>query len=120
MSAFVHEYLLALALRFASPVLLMEFAGLGGIKLSMVEYSCVDNRQSNSENPWWLKFCRDYHRIINFYSYSVLFYLMEPFKKRRISNLFFLFCLSVGGANLVFYYQVELAARLYCPREVGP
>lgn len=29
-SAFVHEYLLALALRFASPVLLLEFAGLGG------------------------------------------------------------------------------------------
>lgn len=73
-----------------------------------------------TENPWWLKFCRDSHRIINFYSYAVLFYLMEPFKKRRISNLFVLFCLSVGGANLVFYYQVELAARLYCPREVGP
>lgn len=29
-SAFIHEYLLALALRFASPVLLLEFAGLGG------------------------------------------------------------------------------------------
>jgi hypothetical protein len=31
-SAFVHEYLLALTLKFASPVLLLEFAGLGGEK----------------------------------------------------------------------------------------
>lgn len=124
-SAFVHEYLLALALRFASPVLLMEFAGLGGIKLSMVEYSCVDNRQSNYIMHMVVYYA---HGGLNFaetltgsfYSYAVLFYLMEPFKKRRISNLFVLFCLSVGGANLVFYYQVELAARLYCPREVGP
>ena len=30
-SAFAHEYLLALALRFASPILLVEFAGLGGM-----------------------------------------------------------------------------------------
>ena len=29
-SAIVHEYLLALALKFASPVLILEFAGLGG------------------------------------------------------------------------------------------
>ena len=33
-SAFVHEYLLALALKFASPVLLLEFAGFGGKHLS--------------------------------------------------------------------------------------
>ncbi len=49
----------------------------------------------------------------------VLFYLMQPFGKRRISNLFVLIALSVGGANLTFYYQVELAARLYCPKEVS-
>lgn len=48
----------------------------------------------------------------------VFFYLMRPFGKRRISNLFVLFALSVGGANLTFYYQVELAARLYCPQKV--
>ena len=28
-SAFIHEYLLALVLKFASPMLLLEFAGLG-------------------------------------------------------------------------------------------
>ena len=30
-SGFVHEYLLSLALKFAAPILLLEFAGLGGI-----------------------------------------------------------------------------------------
>lgn len=44
---------------------------------------------------------------------------MRPFGKRRISNLFVLFGLSVGGANLAFYYEVELAARLYCPQKVS-
>ena len=31
LSAFMHEYLLAMSLGFASPVLLIEFAGLGGM-----------------------------------------------------------------------------------------
>ena len=30
-SAFIHEYLLALSLGFASPMLIVEFAGLGGM-----------------------------------------------------------------------------------------
>lgn len=95
MSAFVHEYLLALALRFASPVLFLEFAGLGGKLLTLIAF----------------------HLFL--YAITVIFYLMQPFGKRRISNLFVLIALSVGGANLTFYYQVELAARLYCPKEVS-
>jgi hypothetical protein len=43
---------------------------------------------------------------------------MRPVGKQRISNLFVLFGLTVGGAIMAFYYQVELAARIYCPREV--
>ena len=34
LSAFIHEYLLALGLGFASPVLMIEFAGLGGKMMS--------------------------------------------------------------------------------------
>lgn len=56
--------------------------------------------------------------LISMFMTAVLFYLMRPFGKRRISNLFVLLGLTVGGANLIFYYQVELAARLYCPKEV--
>lgn len=33
-SALIHEYLLAIALGFASPMLIIEFAGLGGMFLS--------------------------------------------------------------------------------------
>ncbi len=32
-SSFIHEYLLAIALGFASPMLMIEFAGLGGVFL---------------------------------------------------------------------------------------
>ncbi len=95
-SAFVHEYLLALTLKFASPVLMVEFAGLGGMILETTDAA---------------------NEIVLFP--TVLFYLMRPLGKRRISNLFVLFCLCLGGANLVFYYQAELAARLYCPEEVN-
>lgn len=45
---------------------------------------------------------------------------MKPFGMERLSNLFVLVALSVGGANLLFYYQVEFAARLYCPKQVSP
>ena len=38
-SAFIHEYLLALSLGFASPMLIIEFAGLGGtFTLSVLYY----------------------------------------------------------------------------------
>ena len=50
----------------------------------------------------------------------VVFYLMKPFGMERLSNLFVLVSLSIGGANLLFYYQVEFAARLYCPKPVSP
>lgn len=75
-SAFVHEYLLSLALGFASPVLIFEFVVLGAI-----------------------------------------FYFLRPFRIRRVSNILVLLGLSVGGANLVFYYQVEWVARQLCPKE---
>lgn len=35
LSAVMHEYLLAMSLGFASPVLLIEFAGLGGLRIIM-------------------------------------------------------------------------------------
>lgn len=53
------------------------------------------------------------------FSFAVIFYLMRPFGIARLSNLFVLVALSLGGANLFFYYQVEFAARLYCPKQVG-
>ena len=47
-----------------------------------------------------------------------VFYVMKPLNIRRLSNFFVLLALSVGGANLLFYYQVEYAARIYCPQTV--
>ena len=44
---------------------------------------------------------------------------MKPFKNERLSNFFVLLSFTVGIANLFFYYQVEIAARLYCPQEVN-
>ena len=47
-----------------------------------------------------------------------IFYFLRPFRIRRVSNILVLLGLSVGGANLVFYYQVEWVARQLCPKEV--
>lgn len=44
---------------------------------------------------------------------------MRTFPSRRVANLVVLGCLSVGMANLLFYYTIELAARTYCPRPVS-
>jgi sterol O-acyltransferase len=77
LSAFIHEYLLAMALGFASPFLMVQFAGLGAI-----------------------------------------FYFMRSFASRRVANLIVLGCLSLGMANLIFYYTAEIAARTYCPRQL--
>ena len=49
----------------------------------------------------------------------VVFYFMKTFASRRVANLVVLGCLSVGMANLLFYYTAELAARTYCPRPVS-
>ena len=50
-----------------------------------------------------------------------MFYLIKPPSQAesRLSNFLVLLCLSIGGANLIFYYQVEIAARLYCPKKVS-
>ena len=49
---------------------------------------------------------------------AAIFYIMKPLNVRRLSNFGVLFALSLGGANLLFYYQVEFAARIYCPEKV--
>lgn len=95
-SALIHEYLLAIALGFASPMLIIEFAGLGGMFLS---FYCLIR--------WYMCFIP-----------VAIFYVMKPLNIRRLSNFCVLLALSVGGANLLFYYQVEYAARIYCPRKV--
>ena len=43
---------------------------------------------------------------------------MQPLGRKRVSHLLVILALSVGGAILLFYYQVEFAARLYCPKKV--
>ena len=93
LSAFMHEYVLAMALGFASPFLMIEFAGLGGeIK------NCL---------------------VIIMISSVAVFYFMRAFASRRVANLIVLGSLSFGMANLIFYYTAEIAARTYCPRPVS-
>ena len=96
-SALIHEYLLAIALGFASPMLIIEFAGLGGMFLSFIAL--------------YVGTCMCFIPV-------AIFYVMKPLNIRRLSNFCVLLALSVGGANLLFYYQVEYAARIYCPRKV--
>ena len=43
---------------------------------------------------------------------------MQPLGTKRVSHLLVILALSVGGAILLFYYQVEFAARLHCPKKV--
>ena len=47
-----------------------------------------------------------------------VFYLMRPLGAKRVAHLLVILALSVGGAILLFYYQVEFAARLHCPKKV--
>ena len=96
LSALMHEYLLAMALGFASPFLMIEFAGLGGMT-------------NNS------RFCLMMIAIV----FAAIFYFMRTFASRRVANLIVLGCLSLGMANLIFYYTAEIAARTYCPRQVS-
>ena len=44
--------------------------------------------------------------------------MMQPLGRKRVSHLLVILALSVGGAILLFYYQVEFAARLHCPKKV--
>ena len=98
-SAFIHEYLIAMALGFASPMLIIEFAGLGG------------------EGKYYYYFINEILSL-NLMFCSAIFYVVKPLNIRRLSNFLVLLALSVGGANLLFYYQVEYAARIYCPQKV--
>ena len=43
---------------------------------------------------------------------------MQPLGTKRVSHFLVILALSVGGAILLFYYQVEFAARLHCPKKV--
>ena len=100
LSAFIHEYLLALGLGFASPVLMIEFAGLGGKMMS----------------------CWSHHVTVIIPPCSLcpaVFYFMRACASRRVANLVVLGSLSLGMANLIFYYTAEVAARIYCPRPVS-
>ena len=49
---------------------------------------------------------------------AVVLFVVKPCRTDRLSNFFILLSLTLGIANLFFYYQVEIAARLYCPQEV--
>ena len=53
------------------------------------------------------------------FNFVAVLFVMKPFKNERLSNFFVLLSFTVGIANLFFYYQVEIAARLYCPQEVN-
>ena len=52
-------------------------------------------------------------------STTAIFYFMRAFTSRRVANFVVLGSLSFGMANLIFYYTVEIAARIYCPRQVS-
>ena len=101
-SGVVHEYVLAVGLGFASPVLLFLFAGPGG--------------------QYHLAKLRTYYYTTLLMSLLLMFlaviFVLRPSKSERLSNFFVLLSLTIGIANLFFYYQVEIAARLYCPQEV--
>jgi hypothetical protein len=96
-SGIVHEYVLAVGLGFASPVLLFLFAGPGG--------------QCN------LTKLRAYNLVKELIFIAVIF-MLRPSKSERLSNFFILLSLTIGTGNIFFYYQAEIAARLYCPQEV--
>lgn len=55
---------------------------------------------------------------LHYFWHAVIFYLIRPLYRERLSRLLVMLALSLGGANLFFYYQVEFAARLYCPKKV--
>lgn len=99
-SAIVHEYVLAVGLGFASPVLLLLFAGPGGECQVTI-----------------LPLIRDIISYSIYHLVAVIF-VVQPFKAERLSNFFILISFTVGIANMFFFYQVEIAARLYCPQEV--
>ena len=97
-SGIVHEYVLAVGLGFASPVLLLLFAGPGGQCQIIV---------GSTKNLTFL----------TIFFIAVIF-VVRPSKSERLSNFFVLLSLTIGIANLFFYYQIEIAARMYCPQEV--
>ncbi|XP_064401789.1 sterol O-acyltransferase 1-like [Halichondria panicea] len=76
LSAVIHEYIVAIALQFAFPLLFLEFA-IGG----------------------------------------AMVYFLRPKSMERLYNILLLIGFCFGGANLLFFYQMEFAARIYCPRQ---
>ncbi len=45
-------------------------------------------------------------------------YFLRPKSMERLYNILLLIGFCFGGANLLFFYQMEFAARIYCPRQV--
>ena len=73
---------------------------------------------SGSQPVWSVWVCLVVNQFGTCFWYAGVFYLMQPLGRKRVSHLLVILALSVGGAILLFYYQVEFAARLHCPKKV--
>jgi len=58
--------------------------------------------------------------FIEFAVGGLFMYFFHQPKIGRLSNVLLLIMHGFGSANLIFHYQAEFAARLYCPRQVRP